>query len=314
MSFSITRRHALGILAATPWAVSKAADSPLNFTALDHVEFFASDVVKSTAFYASVFGSTVLKNNKTTRRYVKLGWSYIAIETAGQAGIHIDHFCAGAPGFKVADVHTFLEAQGIAYKDYPSGRDLAVTDPDGTRLQLASDNGWNLLLGGTASPETTPITGDPIFRPVGLDHILLNVTEPERSAEFFAKILGPVTQRNNNRIWFQAGKSRIGLLKVPDGQRPGVNHYCVSAEPFDYADAIRCLAQAGAKIETPDDAGAPSFAILMGTFYKSSFATRMWRTHSCVPCRDSSRHLGRAQQFSGRRESLDAARTSACAT
>jgi len=235
------------------------ADSPLNFTALDHVEFFASDVVKSTAFYSSVFGNTVLKNNKTTRRYVKLGSSYIAIETAGQAGIRIDHFCAGIPGFKVADIHTFLAAQGIEYKDYPSGRDLAVTDPDGNRLQLASDNGWNLLLGGTASPESVPLTSDQIFRPIGLDHILLNVTEPEKSSEFFSKILGPVTQRDNNRIWFQAGKSRIGLLKVPQGQRPGVNHYCVSAEPFSYADATRRLALAGAKIETPDREGAFEF-------------------------------------------------------
>lgn len=256
MSFSITRRQALGLLAAAPLAV---ADTPLNITALDHIEFFASDVVKSTAFYASAFGNTVLKNNKTTRRYVKLGSSYIAIETAGQAGIRIDHFCAGIPGFKVADAHTFLTAQGIAYKDYPSGRDLAVTDPDGTRLQLASDNGWNLLLGGTASPESIAITGDPIFRPIGLDHILLNVTEPQKSAEFFAKILGPVTQRDSNRIWFQAGKSRIGLMKVPEGQRPGVNHYRVSTEPFGQADATRRLIQAGAKIETPDTPGALQF-------------------------------------------------------
>src|SRR6202035_4042010 len=102
MSIPISRRHALGILAAAPCV--GAADPTLTFTALDHVEFFASDVIKSTAFYATVFGNTVLKNNKTTRRYVKLGSAYIAIETAGQAGIRVDHFCAGIPGFKVADV------------------------------------------------------------------------------------------------------------------------------------------------------------------------------------------------------------------
>jgi catechol 2,3-dioxygenase-like lactoylglutathione lyase family enzyme len=259
MSMSITRRKTLSILAATPWATQRlSGDTALTFTALDHVEFFASDVVKSVAFYAQVFGNSVLKNNKTTRRYVKLGASYIAIETAGQAGIRVDHVCAGIPGFKVADIHTYLATRGIEYKDYPSGRDLAVTDPDGTRLQLASDNGWNLLIPNTASPESISI-GEPIFRPIGLDHILLNVTEPEKSAEFFAKILGPVTQRNNNRIWFQVGKSRIGLLKVPEGQRPGVNHYCVLAEKFDYADVAKKLAQAGAKVETPELAGAPDF-------------------------------------------------------
>lgn len=257
MSPTITRRNLLGILAATPWALS--ADPSLTFTALDHLEFFASDVVKSVAFYSAIFGNTVLKNNKTTRRYLKLGTAYIAIETTGQSGIRVDHFCAGIPAFKVGDVHTYLTSRGVEYKDFPSGKDLAVTDPDGTRLQLASDNGWSLLLASTASPESLPAV-DPIFRPTGIDHILLNATDPEKSAEFFAKVLGPVTQRNNNRIWFQAGKSRIGLLKVPDGQHPGVNHYCVSAEPFNYSDVTKKLAQAGAKVETPENPAMPEFS------------------------------------------------------
>src|SRR5258708_7820692 len=42
---------------------------------------------------------------------------------------------------------------------------------------------------------------------------------------------------------------------------------------------------------------------------------RSWRTHECVPCRDLSRHLLCVENFrSKRRESLDAARTSACGT
>lgn len=256
MSPRITRRQSLAILAAAPVVAQKPAE--LSFTSLDHVEFFASSVEQSRSFYAAIFGNAVLKNNKTTRRYVKLGSSYIAIENAGQGAVRVDHFCAGIPGFKVADIHEFLAARGVEYKDYPSGRDLAVTDPDGTRLQLASDHGWTLLLGGTAAPEQVA-AADPIFRPLGIDHILLNVTDPERSAAFFAKVLGPVSQRNNNRIWFQAGTSRIGLLKTPEGQRAGVNHYCVLVEPFDYAEATRKLTEAGAKVETPEIAGSPDF-------------------------------------------------------
>jgi catechol 2,3-dioxygenase-like lactoylglutathione lyase family enzyme len=183
----------------------------------------------------------VLKNNKTTRRYVKLGPSYIAMDK-GQ--VHVDHFCAGIPGFDVASVHSYLDGKGIAYRDFPSGKDLAVTDPDGIRLQLASDNGWAQLLTGTASPEAISIGGEPVFRPTGIDHILLNVTDPEKSAAFYEKILGPVTQRNNNRIWFQAGTGRIGLLKTPAGENAGVNHYCVSVEKFDYDAAVKKLQRA----------------------------------------------------------------------
>ena len=68
-----------------------------------------------------------------------------------------------------------------------------------------------------------------------------------------------MTRRNNNRTWFQAGKSRVGLLQTPAGEKPGVNHFCVSAEAFDYDAAVKKLTQAGAKVGTPEIAGAPEF-------------------------------------------------------
>jgi glyoxylase I family protein len=253
------RREILAMLgvSAIEMREAVAADPALRFTALDHVEFLVSDVEKSVAFYARVFGDAVLKNNKTTRRYIKLGPSYIAMDRNAQGAINVDHFCAGIPGFDVASVHKYLDGKGIAFRDFPSGKDLAVTDPDGTRLQLATDNGWAQLLTGTASPETISTGGEAIFRPTGIDHILLNVTDPEKSAAFYEKILGPVTQRNNNRIWFQVGTGRIGLLKTPAGERAGVNHYCVAVEKFDYDSAVKKLQQAGVKLDMPEVAGSP---------------------------------------------------------
>ena len=60
-------------------------------------------------------------------------------------------------------------------------------------------------------------------------------------------------------MWFQAGRSRIGLLTTPAGQQPGVNHFCVSAELFNYENAVARLTALGAKVEAPELAGAPSF-------------------------------------------------------
>ena len=64
------RRELLGVLGVSALTLRRAAaaDAALHFTALDHVEFLVSDAEKSAAFYARVFGNTVLKNNKTTRR------------------------------------------------------------------------------------------------------------------------------------------------------------------------------------------------------------------------------------------------------
>jgi catechol 2,3-dioxygenase-like lactoylglutathione lyase family enzyme len=264
----VNRRKALRILGigafAGEYAVRRAlgADPGLHFTGLDHVEFTVSDVEKSLAFYVQIFGNTVMKNKQTTRRYLKLGGCYIAMDKTPNTqpeAIRVDHYCAGIEGFNIASVHAYLQQNGIAYRDFPSGKDLAVADPDGTRTQLAVNDGWTQLAIGTAAPESVAAGAGPIFRPTGLDHILLNVADPEKSAAFYAKIFGPVTQRNNNRIWFQAGKSRVGLLQTPGGQRPGVNHYCVSAEAFDYDAVVKKLEQAGAKVEAPEVAGTPEF-------------------------------------------------------
>ena len=270
-SLSINRRDAMLILSAGALAARAAAagdDALLHFTALDHVEISVPDSAKSAAFYARIFGGPIWKNNKTPRRYVKLGPCYIAIEQ-GREPFGVDHFSVAIEGYRIADIHSYLDQRGIGYKDYPSGKDLNVTDPDGIHVQLSADNTWSQLAGSTASPESGEAGAhepgaQSIFRPTGLDHILLNVSDPEKSAAFYEKIFGAVTRRNNNRTWFQAGRSRIGLLQVPAGQRPGVNHFCVSDVSFDYDAATKNLQASGAHPEKPEAAGAPEFRDLDG--------------------------------------------------
>jgi catechol 2,3-dioxygenase-like lactoylglutathione lyase family enzyme len=256
-----SRREALGVLGVT--AVALAADE-LHFSGLDHVQIAAPDAAKSAAFFVSVFGNPAWKNNRAVRRYVKLGSGYVGID---QGAARVDHFSCGIQGFQVDEVHAFLKQRGVAYMDFPSGRDISVMDPDGIKLELSAENSWAQLASATASPEPSTAaaaSGEPIFQASGLDHILLNVSDPEKSAEFYAKIFAPVgggsvSERRNNRIWFRIGKSRIGLLKTPSGQKTGVNHFCVSAMGFNYDAAIKQLASAGAMIETPEVAGAPEF-------------------------------------------------------
>lgn len=253
----IGRREALGVLGAGVWLAGRAraaAGPPFPFSGIDHVEFWTADVERSAAFYARIFGNTVLKNRRTARRYVKLGAGFIAMDKGPQ--IRVDHFCAGIPGFQVAALHAYLQQHGIAYKDYPSGKDLYVIDPDGTHLQIGAADSWSSL---PASPQPVSNAGEPIFQPTGFDHILLNVGDVEKSAAFYGKIFGPVTERRNNRTWFQVGRTRVGLLEIRDGRRPGVNHYCVAAAAFEYDAVIPKLQQAGAKVVAPEVRGAPEF-------------------------------------------------------
>ncbi len=254
------RRELFGFLGAGAFLAGRAgaADSALHFASLDHVGITVADAHKSAAFYARLFGNTVYKNKQTPRRYLKLGPCYMAMAPPAQASqsYGVDHFCPGIAGYQMADVKRFLEGQGLGFRETELGP--FVTDPDGIQIQLWTEGSWSHSL-ETATPESYPESGEPIFRPTGMEHILLDVTDPEKSARFYEKIFGPVTQRNNNRTWFQAGKSRIGLLATSGGRRPGVNHFCVSAEAFEYDAAMKKLEQAGAKPETAEVAGAPEF-------------------------------------------------------
>jgi catechol 2,3-dioxygenase-like lactoylglutathione lyase family enzyme len=233
----------------------------LEFDAVDHIEFYVSQVERTRDFFAAVFGNTLLKNASASKSYVRIGSAYLAFERPRTAGglLATDHVSVAIRNIEMARVHATLDSRGIAYRDYPSGRDTAIVDGDGFRTQLSPENGWSFLTPPTFATDAVVLREDSVFRPTGIEHVLLNVADPEASARFYEKVFGPVSLRNNNRVWFRIGRSRIGLLKTPEGQRAGVNHFCVSAEPFKYDAVVARLAALGARVEPPELPGAPSF-------------------------------------------------------
>lgn len=259
----LSRRRAFGVLGAGLMAprLLDGQTQRLNFVAIDHIEFYVSNVDRSRDFFVRLFGYTVLRNSTASKRYLKLGAAYMAFERAGTEGgaNAVDHISCSIRELDMARLHAHLEARGIPYRDYPSGRDTAITDPDGVRVQLSPENGWRFLTAPNFMPDAVGLKDEPVFRPTGIEHVLLNVTDPERSAVFYEKIFGPVSARANNRIWFQVGLSRIGLRQTPPGQRTGVDHYCVSAEAFSYDLVVQRLQDLGVKVEPAELPGAPSF-------------------------------------------------------
>jgi catechol 2,3-dioxygenase-like lactoylglutathione lyase family enzyme len=258
-----TRREALHAIAAGMFlaAHQSAQAASLEFDAVDHVEFYVSQVERARNFFAAVFGNTLLKNASASKSYVRIGSAYLAFERPRTTGglLTTDHVSVAIRNIEMARVHAALDSQGIAYRDYPSGRDTAIVDGDGFRTQLSPENGWSFLKPPTFATDTVGLHEDAVFRPTGIEHVLLNVADPEASARFYEKVFGPVSLRNNNRVWFRVGRSRIGLLQTPEGQRAGVNHFCVSAEPFKYDAVVSRLAALGASVEPPELPGAPSF-------------------------------------------------------
>lgn len=233
---------ALGVAAAVP----ARAQSPLKFRGLDHIEFTVADVERSTAFYAQLFGGAdVMKNRTTTRRYIKLGSSYMAIDRADAP--RIDHVCIGVENFDINAVHAFLTSQGLMYRDYPSGRDTGVNDPDGTRLQLSSVDGWTSLAAQTASPEPRELREASLFQPLLLDGVQVNVTDSAKATAHYERMVG-----------------KVPYLELRQAAAGGYHRFTARVARFELSAADRRLRALGARIETAQHTNAIQFLDLDG--------------------------------------------------
>jgi len=78
-----------------------------------------------------------------------------------------------------------------------------------------------------------------------LNHVSLAVTDVERSAEFYQKLLGldVVSRPGNGGINLGLGSSFLGLYALPN---PGsVNHFCIGVDGYDAARMSEALGQLG---------------------------------------------------------------------
>lgn len=106
-----------------------------------------------------------------------------------------------------------------------------------------------LVVGWSATP-TAQLSRIPVR---ALDHVTLNVSDVDRSVEFYQRVFEmPVMSRLGPDVNLAAGSSCLGLHQVGD-QDPHINHYCLGIEGFDPAQILKRLADHGVRGSVNDD-------------------------------------------------------------
>lgn len=254
----LNRREMLALLGAVAAPQARADGGLLQATRIEHFGLTVPDIAKSMSFYRALFGNEVLKDSASERRYLRLGPCYLAIAppTRPEQTIRIDHLSVGVSNYNGASIKASLEKAGIEVRESKFG--LFVADPDGTSVQIWSDDSWNEL--DNAAPEA--VTGpEPLFRSRGMHHMAIRVSDAGRSAEFYAKLFGPGTVGPGDppRPRLQAGESGVILYPPVAGKTPDVDHFSVLVDPFDPVAAVAKLQALGANAKLSQNGTLPEF-------------------------------------------------------
>ena len=246
-----TRRQALGMIVAAPatLAAQGASQLPLKTSGLEHVGFTVPDPQRSAAFYGRIFDPQIFQEMMPPLRYYcRLGIGYVAFGPNANAPARIDHFCATVEDYRLDDMRAELKRHGLALPG--SAGFNAVTDPDGIRMQFMATPGGLLQ---TIIPSTRVTQEDAVCEAVGLDHVVLQVPDLEKSAGFYAKFFGKETSRERapERIWFTAARTRLGLEKLADGQMPHIDRFGIRVAAFDRNALTRRLSAIGVTVLPP---------------------------------------------------------------
>jgi hypothetical protein len=243
---------------------------PLKNLGLEHLDIVVPDTAVSAQVYMRVFRTKLHQRpfQGGIRYFILLGdlpqnrqVGYIAIGAAGTRPTSIGHYCALAERYDRAGVASALQAAG--FSSGTGGAIGMLPDPDGIELQLFQPPAGLVT---AAVPSSLLVEANGLVKPIGLDHVLLHVSDIEKSLPYYHLVYGAniksTRQTNPDRLWLQLeANTRIGLQKVPAGQKPRIEHYCIKVAPFDREAVSAGLRQIGLKVlSSPDEPEVLRFA------------------------------------------------------
>lgn len=241
-----------------------ASALPLENLGLEHLDIVVPDTAASAQFYARIFKTKLHQQpvRDTLRYFVLLGdlpadrqVGYIAIGAGQGRPPSIGHYCVLAKVYTRAGFGSALEAAGLPGKPTAPGPIGMWPDPDGLQLQLFQPPA-GVVTAAVDSP--LPVSEEGIVSPLGVDHVMLNVSSLEKALPYYRAVYGPATVGKadpSGRVWINLEKNtRLGLQPVKNDAKPTIEHFAIKVRPYDRAALMARLAEVGARVlPSPDE-------------------------------------------------------------
>lgn len=140
---ALTRRQllqALAVISAPAAAGAQTAGSGVTKGRnLHHVNVQVSDVVRSEAFYRTLFGlpPTRRVQGPDNHGFDLPGGGLVILQTSDKPG-RLDHFCVGVDDFDAERMRAAAKAAGVEGVRGSADDNFFVSDPDGLRVQISA--------------------------------------------------------------------------------------------------------------------------------------------------------------------------------
>lgn len=242
---------------------------PLANLGIEHLDIVVPDPAASARFYARIFRTTLHQQpvRDALRYFVLLGdlpadrqVGYVAIGASQGRAPAIGHYCVLAKEYTRDAFSAALRAAGLSSQATAPGPIGMWPDPDGLELQLFQPPA-GLVAAAVTSP--LPVEGEGVVSPKGVDHLLLQVSNLDRSLAYYRALYGASTERPrdaNGRVWFQLDRgTRLGLEQTTGAA--SIAHYAIRVAPFDRDALLSRLREMGTRVlPAPDEPDVLRFA------------------------------------------------------
>lgn len=238
------RRKVLQVIAtlAASGGVSLQARAQGPLAGIDQIRLGVGDSARALAFYTAVFGTELRQEAASSSACLRLGESILLLEGAPAGGLLLQGFALDSD---IAVLQAALQAQGIRSQLQADGS-LQVQDGDGVRTRLGRALAWEELAPATLSVPAVA----PVFQPLLVDEVALNVTNMQVDSMFYARLLGQTSTAVAGSQFFRIGNhARLRLGQTAVGQAAGFNYFSVLVANTDMDLAAELVFRAGGIVE-----------------------------------------------------------------